>query len=123
VRLFGSLDIDDDRLRVLYACAEVFCFPSLEESFGLPPLEAMASGTPVIVSNVAAIAEICGNAAVYADMTRPEAIAAAIDALMANPERRDALRALGASRAKEFTWSRSASRLLETVHAAVESRA
>jgi glycosyltransferase involved in cell wall biosynthesis len=123
VRLVGGLDIGDDRLRVLYACAELFCFPSLEESFGLPPLEAMASGTPVIVSNVAAVAEVCGDAAIYVDATRPTAIAATIDELMANPQLRETMRARGISRSREFTWNRSAARLLETVHTAVESRA
>jgi glycosyltransferase involved in cell wall biosynthesis len=122
VRFIGALDIGDERLRVLYACAAVFCFPSLEESFGLPPLEAMASGTPVIVSDVAAVVEICGDAAIYVDARSPTALAIAIDELMANSDLRDELRARGTRRAREFTWARSAARLLETVHAAVESR-
>lgn len=123
VQFIGPLDMSDDRLRVLYATAAVFCFPSLDESFGMPPLEAMASGTPVIVSSVAAIAETCGDAAVYVDATSPAAIGTAIDALIADPGRRTALRDAGAQRARAFTWERSAQRLLATVRAAASSRA
>ena len=122
VRFVGPLDIADDRLRVLFAAAAVFCFPSLEESFGLPPLEAMASGTPVIVSNVAALVEVCGDAAIYADTTNPHAIADAIDELMRDATRREEMRHAGLVRARSFTWKRSAERLLQTVHAAANGK-
>ncbi|HEX3865281.1 MAG TPA: glycosyltransferase family 1 protein [Gemmatimonadaceae bacterium] len=121
VRFLGPLAVGDDRLRVLYADATVFCFPSLEESFGLPPLEAMASGTPVIVSNVAAVVETCGDAAVFIDPTDARAIAEAIDALMNDSARRAELRAAGLARAESFSWARSAQRLLATAHAAAAS--
>jgi glycosyltransferase involved in cell wall biosynthesis len=121
VRLVGAMDMSDERLRVLYAAATVFCFPSLEESFGLPPLEAMASGTPVVVSNVAAINETCGSAAVYIDPADPSEIGAAIDALLVDPERRTTLREAGLERARSFTWDRSAQCLLATVRTATTS--
>lgn len=121
VRFVGPME--DDRLPALYAAAAVFCFPSLDESFGLPPLEAMAAGTPVIVSDRPAIVETCGNAAVYVDPTDPRAIAGAIDALMGDPPRRAALRDAGLRRARTFTWQRSAERLLASVRSAVETRA
>lgn len=113
----------DECLPVLYAAAALFCFPSLDESFGLPPLEAMAAGTPAIVSDTPAIVETCGSAAVYVDPTDPRAIAGAIDALMGDPPRRAALREAGLRRAHTFTWQRSAHRLLSSVRSAVEARA
>jgi glycosyltransferase involved in cell wall biosynthesis len=118
VRLLGS--VSDAELRVLYAAATVFCFPSLDEGFGLCPLEAMASGTPTVVSNRPAIVETCGDAAVYIDPTDPVAIAAAIDALVGDTGRINALRIAGLERARSFSWDRSATLLLDSVHSAVE---
>jgi glycosyltransferase involved in cell wall biosynthesis len=114
--------MEDDSLRALYVAAAVFCFPSLDESFGLPPLEAMASGTPVVVSDLPAIRETCGDAAIYVDSADPLAIAGAIDALMRDPVRREELREAGFRRARTFAWHRSAERLLDSVRAAVASR-
>ena len=76
VRFFGF--VPDDTLAVLYRLAGVFVFPSLYEGFGLPPLEAMASGTPVVTSNVSSLPEVAGDAAVLVDPRDPEAIAGAI---------------------------------------------
>jgi glycosyltransferase involved in cell wall biosynthesis len=121
VRFVGPMG--DDRLPALYAAASVFCFASLDESFGLPPLEAMAAGTPAIVSDRPAIVETCGDAAVYIDPTDPVAIAGAIDALMNDAPRRAALIARGRVRASAFTWKRSAERLFASVQTAVEARA
>ncbi|MEP6729986.1 MAG: glycosyltransferase family 1 protein [bacterium] len=112
----------DDALAALYASAAVFCFPSLDESFGLPPLEAMAAGTPVVASDRPAIRETCGDAAVYIDPMDEVAIAAAIDALMRDPARRCELRQAGIARACNFTWRRSAEHLLSSVRKAVENR-
>lgn len=117
VRFLGTLD--DDALSILYASASMFCFPSFDEGFGLPPLEAMASGTPAIVSNAPAMVETCGDAAVYVDPGDAVGIARAIDALVADPERRTALRYAGLERARSYTWSDAAHRLLGSVHAAV----
>ena len=76
VRFLGF--VPDDTLAVLYRLADVFVFPSLYEGFGLPPLEAMASGTPVVTSNVSSLPEVAGDAAVLVDPRDPESIAGAI---------------------------------------------
>jgi glycosyltransferase involved in cell wall biosynthesis len=117
VRLLGS--VSDDELRALYAAATIFCFASLDEGFGLGPLEAMASGTPTIVSNLPVMMETCGDAAVYVDPSDPAAIAAAIDGLVGDSGRRAALRSAGLARAGAFTERGAAERLLRSVHAAV----
>jgi glycosyltransferase involved in cell wall biosynthesis len=121
VRYLGS--VPDAELRTLYAAATVFCYPSLDEGFGLCPLEAMTSGTPVIISNVPVLVETCGDAAVYIDPRDPVAIAAAIDALIDEPARCAALREAGFRRAAEFSWEHSARCLLASAHSAVENRA
>jgi glycosyltransferase involved in cell wall biosynthesis len=120
VRVLGA--VSDAELRVLYAAATVFCFPSIDEGFGLCPLEAMASGTPAIVSNAPALVETCAGAAVCVDATDAAALARAIDALVADAPRRDALRSAGLARAHSFSWRHTAERLLESVHTAVEHR-
>ena len=120
VRQLGH--ISDADLRVLYAEATVFCFPSLDEGFGLGPLEAMASGTPAVVSNAPAMVETCGDAAIYVDPTDPKAIARGIDELVSDALRHTALRYAGLERARSFSWNESARRLLASVHAAVRSR-
>ena len=76
VRFFGF--VPDETLAVLYRLAAVFVFPSLYEGFGLPPLEAMASGTPVITSNVSSLPEVVGDAALLIDPYDPDAIADAM---------------------------------------------
>lgn len=120
VRLLGR--VTDSELRVLYACATLFCFPSLDEGFGLCPLEAMAAGTPVVVSRVGAMQETCGDAAAYVDPTNPAEIASTIEALLRDSGRRAELRALGLERARAFTWRQSAERLLACIDAAVRAR-
>ncbi len=117
VRLLGH--VSDADLRVLYSAATVFCFPSLDEGFGLCPLEAMASGTPAVVSNAPVMIETCGDAAVYVDPRDPTAIAAAIEGLVADAARHTELRYAGLARARSFNWTESARRLLASVQAAV----
>ncbi len=92
-------------LASLYRRAAVTVFPSLYEGFGLPPLEAMASGCPVAAANTAAIPEICGDAAVLFDPLDPESIAAGI---LDADERRDEFREKGLARAAGFTWNETA---------------
>ena len=80
VRFFGF--VPDKTLAVLYRLAAVFVFPSLYEGFGLPPLEAMASGTPVITSNVSSLPEVVGDAAVLIDPYQPDEIADAMERVL-----------------------------------------
>lgn len=89
----------------LYRRAACVVFPSLYEGFGAPPLEAMASGTPVAASHAGSLPEVCGQAAVLFDPHRPERIAAGVEEAL---ERSGELRALGLARAAAFTWERSA---------------
>jgi glycosyltransferase involved in cell wall biosynthesis len=103
VRFFGF--VPDKTLASLYRLASVFVFPSLYEGFGLPPLEAMACGAPVIATKAASVPEVCGDAAVYIDPSSAEGLAMAIRDLWASPSRREAQRARGLARARRFTWS------------------
>ena len=96
--------------------ARVFVYPSLYEGFGLPPLEAMACGTPVITSNVSALPETVGDAALLVDPMDVDALAAAIRDLWRDDALRADLRARGLARARDFSWERTA-RLTVAVYA------
>lgn len=96
--------VSDAELRALYKHAACFVFPSLYEGFGLPPIEAMACGCPVIVSKTAAMPEVCGNAALYCNPHQPVDISEKIKLLMNNSVLRDEMRLLGFLRAEKFTW-------------------
>ena len=112
VRVLGFVPEADKR--ALYAGAEVFCLPSLREGFGLPVLEAMAQGTPVVTSYGTATAEAAGDAAVLVDPHDAPALAAALAEVLDAPERAAALREASLRRAAELPWSRTAD-LLEAV--------
>jgi len=92
-----------DELKALYRSAAVLAFPSLYEGFGLPPLEAMASGCPVAASNAGSIPEVCGHAAVLFDALDAQAIASGI---LEACDRHDELAAEGARQVQKFTWER-----------------
>ena len=98
--------VPDAHLPGLYAGAAAFAMPSLYEGFGLPVLEAMAAGTPVVAADRAALPEVCGGAALLADPDDPEAFADAL--LRATGPERERLAAAGRERAAGFTWERSA---------------
>jgi glycosyltransferase involved in cell wall biosynthesis len=117
VRLLGH--VDDEALRALYGAADVFALPSLHESFGMPVLEAMACGAPVLTSNVYSLPEICGDAAEYVDPYEVRSIAAGLRRLLEEPERAQELRALGVERAAGFTWRRAAEQHAEAYERAV----
>jgi glycosyltransferase involved in cell wall biosynthesis len=106
----------DNELTLIYAMARIFCFPSFAEGFGLPPLEAMASGVPVVVSETTALPEVCGNAAIYVNPVRPESIARAIDSLLEDAVLYAMQRERGLERAKEFTWDRSAKAFMRSIN-------
>jgi glycosyltransferase involved in cell wall biosynthesis len=101
--------VPDDELRALFAAAAVFCYPSRREGFGLPVLQAMVQGTPVVTSEGTSTAEVAGGAAVLVDPHRPADIARGITEALA---RRDELAGLGRARAAELTWARTAAQTL-----------
>jgi glycosyltransferase involved in cell wall biosynthesis len=105
VRFLGY--IPDETLAVLYRSAEVFVFPSLYEGFGLPPLEAMASGTPVVTSNVSSLPEVAGDAAVLVDPYDVDSIVEGLRRVLSDPALAAELRRKGLERAREFSWERS----------------
>ncbi len=113
VRYLGY--VTDSELRALYDRASCFVYPSFYEGFGLPPLEAMACGCPVIVSNTASLPEVCGRAALYCNPATPADIANKIDAVMRNPVLQSEMRRRGLEQVREFTWERCARMMLALV--------
>jgi glycosyltransferase involved in cell wall biosynthesis len=111
VRFLGF--VPDDTLAALYRLATVFVFPSLYEGFGLPPLEAMASGTPVVTSNRSSLPEVVGDAAVLVDPYSAVSMAEGIQQVLGDAELRRSLSARGLARAREFSWETSIRRIHE----------
>lgn len=107
-RLCFLRDVSDDDLVSLYNAASLFVFPSRFEGFGLPLLEAMACGTPVVAADNSSIPEIAGDAARLVNAEDPAALAAAIEAVLSDPDERAAMRARGLARAAQFSWARCA---------------
>lgn len=105
--------VTGQELRALYTLAEVFLFPSFYEGFGIPPLEAMACGTPVVASNSGAIAEVCGDGALLVDPRDTAAIAAALRQVVHDRALAEALVARGRENVKRFTWAASAEQALK----------
>jgi glycosyltransferase involved in cell wall biosynthesis len=109
VRFLGYLP--QETLAVMYRLAGVFVFPSLYEGFGLPPLEAMASGTPVVTSNVSSLPEVVADAAVLVDPYDPVAIADGVARVLTDENLRVDLRRRGLARAHQFSWEQSVRRV------------
>ena len=99
--------VSPDELERLYSRAAIFAFPSLDEGFGMPVLDAMARGVPVVTSNCSAMPEVAGDAALLVDPNETGEIAAALLALAGSKERRDSLAAAGRIRAESFSWGRA----------------
>lgn len=100
--------VSDQQLRALYEGAACFVFPSFYEGFGLPPLEAMCCGCPVISSDRASLPEVCGDAALYCDPDDPATLAAQLRRLLDSDALAAELRQAGRRRAAGFTWDRAA---------------
>lgn len=118
-RVYFCHDLMDDDLPLFYNCADLLVFPSLYEGFGLPPLEAMACGCPVITSNAASLPEVCGDAVLYCDPYSPEDIAAKIVLAIGDTALQRDLRRKGLERAKLFTWENTARQTLQAYHEAL----
>lgn len=110
VRFLGFVPIDV--LRVFYDAAKVFVFPSLYEGFGLPPLEAMAHGTPVLTSNTSSIPEVVGNAAVLVNPENLFEMMRALQRVLCDQTLRERLRQAGYEQVKKFSWDHSVSDIL-----------
>jgi len=106
----------DGDLPALYSAAELFVFPSLYEGFGLPPLEAMACGTPVIASNASSLPEVVGEAGVLIDPRDVSGLAEAMRRVLTDERLREEMQIKGLERAKQFTWGRAAAMTLEVYH-------
>ncbi len=111
--------VPDADLPALYSAAEVFAYPSLYEGFGLPPVEAMACGTPVLTSATSSLPEVVGDAALTVDPRDVRAIAAGLEALLGDADLRVRLAGAGRARAIRFTWEETARRTLAVYEAAL----
>jgi glycosyltransferase involved in cell wall biosynthesis len=105
--------VHDHDLATLYSLSTLFLYPSLSEGFGMPLVEAMACGTPVITSNISCLPEIAGDAAVLVDPTSADAIAEAITRLLQNQSLRLTKIADGLANAKRFSWDKTADQVFE----------
>jgi glycosyltransferase involved in cell wall biosynthesis len=110
VRFMGFVPIE--MLRVFYDVAKIFVFPSLYEGFGLPPLEAMAHGTPVVTSNTSSLPEVVGNAAVLVNPENVFEIMRALHRVLLDQAVRDKYKQRGYEQAKKFSWDASARQIV-----------
>ena len=113
VRLLGR--VTDAELRALYENALCLVFPSRYEGFGLPPIEAMWCGCPVLAADAGAVPEVCGEAALWFDAQGPRSPAAAIARLLDEPGLAEHLAEAGRARARAYSWPAAAARLLDLV--------
>ncbi len=111
VRFLGFVPVET--LRIFYDSAKIFVFPSLYEGFGLPPLEAMAHGTPVVTSNVSSLPEVVGGAAVLVNPENVFEIMRALHRVLLDRQLRDRMKDRGYQQAARFSWDKSGARILQ----------
>jgi len=114
--------VSDEELHQLYVGARCHVHPAFYEGFGLPPLEAMACGTPTVVSNTSSLPEVVGDAALLVDPTNWEEMAVAIHRLLTDPDLHAEMRQKGLQRAATFSWSRAAAETLDVYQAVVQGQ-
>ncbi|HVB72395.1 MAG TPA: glycosyltransferase family 1 protein [Ktedonobacteraceae bacterium] len=120
VRFLGR--VSDLDLMLLYSLADVFVFPSFYEGFGVPPLEAMACGAPVITSNTSSLPEVVGDAALLVDPHNINEIAHAITRILGNTQLQEELRQKGYQQAARYTWQKSAQKMLSVYQQVYEGK-
>ncbi len=131
VKTVDELNLSDDivfvdrrpyhELPMFYTGADVYVFPTFSEGFGLPPLEAMACGTPVVASNVTSVPEVVGDAAYMVDPYDSGSIAEGISQCLSNDQLRKSLIEKGLQRASEFTWARTAEQVVKSYESILEA--
>ncbi|MEA3407724.1 MAG: glycosyltransferase family 1 protein [Chloroflexota bacterium] len=112
--------VPDEELPLWYNAADLFVYPSLYEGFGLPPLEAMACGTPVITSNTSSLPEIVGDGGLTVDPHDPQALAEAIYSVLSDPAHHERLAQAARSQASRFSWRTTAARTAQLYHRVLE---
>lgn len=117
IRLTGF--VEDDLLASLYSCADVFVYPSLYEGFGLPPLEAMQCGTPVIVSRSSCLPELVNDAGIQVDPHDPDGLCDALERVLLDPATHRDLSQRGLQRARAFHWRQTAERTAQVYRQAL----
>ncbi len=108
--------VADEDLPALYSAATIFAFPSRYEGFGLPPLESMACGTPVVSSNSSSLPEVVGEAGLLVVPDNPAALVSQIESILANPTLHAELSSKGRAQANKFTWAKTAQATLEVYY-------
>jgi glycosyltransferase involved in cell wall biosynthesis len=114
--------VPDEDLSAIYSGATAFIFPSLYEGFGLPVLEAMQCGTPVIASNTTSVPEVVGDAGIMIDPTDSDQLCQAMLDVLSDASLRERLKREGLKRAKEFSWEKCAAQVVEVYKKAISSR-
>jgi glycosyltransferase involved in cell wall biosynthesis len=113
--------VSDDELRALYSSCTALVYPSTYEGFGLPPLEAMACGAPVVASKIESIAEVTGNAACLFPPTDHRELASLIIGLVRDEKKREHFSEVGLARSRDFTWERTARMTMDVYREALKS--
>lgn len=121
-RIIFTGHVPEADLHLLYARAKVFCFPSYAEGFGLPPLEAMQCGVPVVVSDRTAMPEVCGTAALYANPDDENEIALEIELLLSDQALYNEKVSQGFAQARKFSWTKAANEILTLITEAYAGR-